>query len=215
MLPLTKDQIDFLRRHKIPLTQVFDATGMRPKDYKKAMHEEEKLIAVGVTPCRDHNHSMRTPSGNCVQCNPATIEYKRRHAKPGFVYISASRSSELIKVGSSRFPDEREALLNQRGYGGISDWSKICEVQCRNAGRIEFEVHELLAAYATPRSYLRDGVNVDCTEIFSCGYPCAREALLGVLSEEEAESFRERKDAAINYNFTDRASGKSARGGAT
>lgn len=211
MASITKEQRDYLWHHKIPLSQVFDATGMTPAEYKKAMHAQEMFVAVGVRPCKA-GHTLKTPSGNCIQCRSDYIEYKRRHDGPAYVYISASRSEKLIKVGSSKSPDEREKLLNARGYGGVSDWSKIGQVQCKHAGRVEFEVHEILAAFASPRSYLREGIAVDCTEIFSCGYLHARKALLDVLSEDEAKTLKERKDASINYNFPERDGEKFNRG---
>lgn len=166
MLSLTREQEDFLRKLKIPLSLVFDATGMRPKDYRKAMRDQEKLFAIGVSPCAKHGHRMRTRSGDCMQCNPAAIGFIRRHYNKASVYIAASRSKQLIKVGSSQHPEDRETLLNSREYGGISDWSTICHVRCTNAGRVEFDIHELLLPFASPQTYTREGKIVDCLEIF-------------------------------------------------
>lgn len=213
MRALSKEQQDFLRRHKIPISRVFDATGMKKREYGKVMREQEKLLAIGVTPCKREGHALRSRNGNCVQCNPADLAFATRKNKNAYVYISASRGSELLKIGLSQDPEQRESLLNARGYGGVSDWSEICRVRCVNAGKVEFAIHEALAEFASPRSYLRDGASVDCLEIFSCGYQRARQALLDAIRDEDVGPIQERRDASINYNFPDKVGGRSIRRG--
>jgi hypothetical protein len=39
MIKLSKEQENFLIHHKIPFSQIFDASEIRPKDYKIIMKE--------------------------------------------------------------------------------------------------------------------------------------------------------------------------------
>ena len=50
MTKLTQDQIDFLRNHRIPLSNVYDATGMSRKQCQEEMKKLGMLFAIGVTP---------------------------------------------------------------------------------------------------------------------------------------------------------------------
>ena len=52
MAELTLAQNSFLIHHKIPLSQVFDATGMKKEEYKELMKELGMTIAIGVNHCR-------------------------------------------------------------------------------------------------------------------------------------------------------------------
>ena len=69
------DQRKFLRDQKLPLSFLFDASGMRKVDYEAVMKRDEKFFAFGVTPCSKGGHSLRTRSGHCIQCDTAKIAY--------------------------------------------------------------------------------------------------------------------------------------------
>jgi len=66
MLEILESQKDFLDSHKIPLSQVFDASGMRTKDYQEYMKEYDYGYAVGVTACQKMGHTLRDGHGHCV-----------------------------------------------------------------------------------------------------------------------------------------------------
>ena len=74
---ITKEQLKFLETQKISLDKIFDATGLSKTEYHKSMKEMDKIIAIGVTPCAKFSHSMRTRNGHCVQCNTATIAFRK------------------------------------------------------------------------------------------------------------------------------------------
>ncbi len=52
MSKLTKEQSAFLAKHNTPISSVFDASGMGKSDYRAAMKELGKTVAIGVTPCK-------------------------------------------------------------------------------------------------------------------------------------------------------------------
>ncbi len=79
MISLTDEQLLFITEHKIPVEKVFDATGLKKSDYSEIMKSSDKWLAIGTIPCAKFNHTMRTRSGHCVQCNPAAINFFLRH----------------------------------------------------------------------------------------------------------------------------------------
>jgi hypothetical protein len=186
------------------MSTVFDATGMDRSQYQAAMEKEEKFFAVGASPCKKEGHTIRERKGHCIQCSPKDIAFFMRYYKNAFVYISASRSKTLIKVGFSRDPDARERTLNSFSYGGADDWIRVCQLKCEHAGRIEFAVHEKLSRFSSPQTYVHEGLTTRCLEVFSCGYPTARKVLTDLLDVRQINNLQERKDALLNYNFPDR-----------
>ena len=76
------------------MSEVFDATGMRQKDYRDVLKVLEKRIAIGVTLCLQGGQTMRDRAGRCVQCNPAAIAFERRFDQEAYVYIAGCNSQE-------------------------------------------------------------------------------------------------------------------------
>src|SRR5262249_24611884 len=90
-------------------------------------------------------------------------------------------------------------------YGGAGDWTTVGRVRSEKAGQIEFDVHERLSPFSSPQTYFHEGINKRCLEVFSCGYPTARKALIDsleamLMGERDLE---ECKGALVNYNFPD------------
>ena len=52
LILLNEDQKQFLDKYKIPISGVFNATGIPRKNYNKIMKELGKYIEVGVTQCK-------------------------------------------------------------------------------------------------------------------------------------------------------------------
>lgn len=203
MAELTTEQRLFLLRYKLSPSLVFDATGMTRAQYQDAMKETGKLFAIGVTPCKKDGHSLRERNGHCIQCSTKDIAFLMRHFKNAFVYISASRTRSLIKIGFSTDPDSRERTLNSFSYGGASDWMVVGKVRVESAGRAEFDVHAKLSHFNLPQTYLHQGLSTKCLEVFSCSYPTARAAVASSISDLELKRLWERPDAYLNYNFED------------
>jgi hypothetical protein len=198
---LTSEQIAFLNRHGVSMSEVYDATGMRRKHYYSDMKLLEMRVAIGVTPCTNRGHTMRNRNGRCVQCNPASFAFEKRFEQNAFVYIGGSVRKKIVKVGFSESCHSREEILNRLGYGNASDWKLLFYVRCDKAGEVENEVHKKLERYATQISYIREGHEVDCLELFACSYSEARSAIETVLDKVTMLGSWEREDAATKYNF--------------
>lgn len=177
MAKITAAQKNFLRHHQIPLGRVFDASGLRPGDYKRQMSAIGKLVAVGVTACGKAGHTMRTSAGHCAECRPAGLAYLLRYNSPGEVYVAKTGQGRIVKVGSSVNAMERVGNLNAYKYGGVSDWKiAFCEATS-TAGRIEFAAHRILSKHAISATYFKDGRDIDCREIFNCSASVAIKAV--------------------------------------
>jgi hypothetical protein len=168
MTAITDEQRIFLDQHTIPLSRVFDATGMKRVEYQKNMRALDLVIAVGTSRCDKAGHRMRTRGGHCAQCNPAVIAFMLRNDNRAHVYIAASPSGGIIKVGSSQNPDQRMQTLNAFAYGGYRDWQLRFSEQCDRAGFVEFNAHRMMKPYSIPGSYKRGIVQVACLELFAC-----------------------------------------------
>jgi len=144
----------------------------------------DKVLAIGVTACRKGNHSLRTRSGHCAQCNPASLAFQSRNKAEACVYVAGSISLKLIKVGMTKDVSNRFISLNGLGYGGVSDWTCLYWKKTEKAGEVEFRVHSKLNKYAAPTSYERFGNIVNCLETFSCDANLAINEVEGITSQE-------------------------------
>ena len=70
---LSQEQMAFLKNHDVPMSKVFDATGLATPKWKAEMKELDLLVAFGVTPCERKKHQLRARSGHCVQCNSKSL----------------------------------------------------------------------------------------------------------------------------------------------
>ena len=101
----------FLNENKIPLSSVFDATGLSRSKYSPIMEKLEKWIAIGVTPCKKSGHTMRTKLGHCIQCNLLSNSFLLRHINVGEIYIAGTKSGHFLKIGTSK-----NSLKNRLSY---------------------------------------------------------------------------------------------------
>jgi hypothetical protein len=213
MPSLSREQREFLQRHKIPTSMVFDATGLRRKDWQDQMDDLGLRFAFGVGPCRRGNHTLRTRSGNCMQCEPANIAFANRHYDEGFVYLAYSLEKILIKVGIAKDISARISSLNSLGYAGASDWKILQSIEVPGAGEIEFAIHADLATHNVAETYLRDGNPVVCREVFRCDMHTALLAFNAHTGE------RREVDQEISQQFlehlAERAAGVEDRDGET
>ena len=215
MATLSKNQKSFLIDQNIPLSVLFDDTGMGPKQYGPIMKDLGKKFAIGVSPCRKARHTLRTRSGACMQCNTAAYAFLSRYDEIGGIYIAGSRKGRIIKVGFSNDTSKRENTLNDNGYGGFNDWRILYSVECQDGGRVEFLIHKELENYNTPRQYIRGNHTVDCLELFQCGYGTAIngfERVLGRMGIVDVSSAWE-SPVAHEYHFPDILSAGATRKG--
>ena len=183
MADLTPEQLAFLRNHGIPLSAVFDASGMRKLAYQEVMRELGKSFAYGVTPCSRRLHTLRTRAGHCIQCDHSKIAYMLRFDATAFIYIAGSASGKLLKVGTSGDIHERRGMLNAYRYGGQGDWQMLAFAKCPAAGRVEFGVHAKLGRFQVPGGYRQGGKERTCYELFRCNFTDGRDAILSELPD--------------------------------
>jgi hypothetical protein len=202
MAKLTGEQAAFLRKHKIPLHMVFDASGMVPSTYQSAMRAADKHFAFGVAPCANGGHTLRARGGDCIQCGTKYIAYQLRDVKPADVYIAGSRSRRLFKIGSSAEVDRRLETLNKLAYGGASDWLCIAKARCKHGGKVEFAIHDKLKAFRIGVPYMDSGREVIGDELFRCDYTSARVAFISCVPDEERAGIWHHGSAKELYSFS-------------
>jgi hypothetical protein len=181
MAKLTQAQRAFLISHHIPPSVVFDATGLSKSKYSPLMKELEKSFAYGVTPCRAAGHTLRSRAGHCIQCGTANIAFQMNYNKGAIIYIAGSFSSRLIKIGITNDVQQRLSLLKHYSYGRADDWEILLWARVPNAGRIEADAHGALSGFSIEGTYLREGRETECYELFRCSYKVARDALTKLL----------------------------------
>lgn len=184
-LGVSKADLEFLLKHGIPMSEVFDCGGGSVRHFKTVMEILGKTIAINATPCNAHGHRIRTRANHCIQCNTRNIGFQKQYLSGGWIYIASSNSQPLLKIGLTKKPEDRDDRLNYTGYGGISDWEiRYCLLIQKRVGELECQVHKALGEYRVSRSYHFRGVDVACQEIFNCGYEMAKSAI-----EDSAQSF--------------------------
>ncbi|VDC50494.1 GIY-YIG nuclease family protein [Brevundimonas mediterranea] len=183
MADLTPDELSFLSVQKISLREMFDASGMRQKDYELAMKATDQHFAYGTPPCRAGGHSLKTRYGHCIQCGTEKIAFALRHHIPAHVYIAGSYRGKIIKIGLAKDTGDRIAQLNDWRYGGATDWELLAFAHTKQAGKVEFATQNMLSEHRSTGSYIRDGNEQQCYELFGCGYSIAKAALLKSLPD--------------------------------
>lgn len=173
---LTQIERDFLEKHEVPLSQIFNAAGRTVGACKSLMKDLGAVVAVNTTACGKGGHRMRTRGGHCVVCDSAKLAYTRRHEEPGYVYIAVSKARGLVKIGTTIDMKTRERNLNSYAYGEQKDWVIRHYQKCEKAGRYEFAVQKALASFGIAGRYFKDGGWQDCYELFSCTEKEALEA---------------------------------------
>ena len=180
-MSVSAGQKAFLAQHGIPLSAVFNATGMSSGRYKPIMKAGDFLVAYGVAPCSRGGHTLRTRYGHCVQCDTKHIAYIRRHSEPGYVYLLHSKSTNLVKVGASVDPTSRECNLNGYSYGGASDWTIVESFFTQDYAKHENLAHRHLAAHRTTGNYFDRGGWIECNELYRCSVAVAKDAIIAAL----------------------------------
>jgi len=180
-MKLTKRQIEFLNHHQISLSEVFDATMMSQKKYRALMKEGRYVVAFGVSRCSQGHDSLRSRSGHCVMCNPASLSFQERHKNIGDLYVMFSPDTNLVKVGTADSAEERLVTVNKQAYGNTKDWQLVYFVRVTNAGYAEERVHNLLWEHNQERHFYKGGSIVLAKEIFSCSTELAIASIKSII----------------------------------
>jgi hypothetical protein len=176
----TKDQKIFLKKHGISLDEVFDASDYTKAEYNAFMKDTMYRLAIGVTPCVNAGHTMRTRHGHCVMCNPAPLSFQKRFTNDGEIYLMYSASKKLVKVGIAANAYKRKISLNKRAYGGLKDWVVKYSIKVTNVGHAENAVRKILNKYHFPLEHEPSNSNV-AGEIYKCSIKKAKAAIDSVI----------------------------------
>jgi hypothetical protein len=168
-MKLTKDQKAFLKEFDISLDEVFDAQYYSSSEWKSFVKNSHYKVVVGVTPCKNYGHVMRTRGGHCAICNPRNLRFQARHSDDNEIYVMYSPSTGLTKVGIADCAYTRQDSLNAMGYGTISDWKVIFCSRIAFAGKIEHFVYLKFKKYHYPIQHDLENSSV-ATEIYNCPY---------------------------------------------
>lgn len=173
----SQEQVNFFIKYKIPQSKVLDATGMSNPKYQKIMDDLGFIAAIGVTPCQRSNHSLRDRHGHCLQCDVKPLAYAARFYAEASIYIAYSGTNKLVKIGLAGIAKDRVLSLNSYRYGGTTDWVLFRQWKCENVGRVENDAHKILEDFQVDGTYLKNGSNILCQELFSCTTDQAIEAV--------------------------------------
>jgi hypothetical protein len=201
MKELNSDQIRFLKEHNIHPKYVFNAEGLSKSEYRIIMKELNKLIAYNVSPCQKGEHTLRTRSGHCCQCNTSTIAYQKRNDSAGIVYIAGTLNGQLIKIGFSKALEVREESLNRTKYAGFNDWKILYALKSEKAGQIETKSNSLLHQYNFSTDYKHDGNWHDSSETYKCAYSKAKEFVEKAYTHIIGNVLIERNSLTKEYEF--------------
>lgn len=169
MEDLDDTQKRFLRGHSIPLSDVYNATGLGRAQYQSAMSDTEQSFAFGTSPC-SQGHTLRTKAGHCIQCDPKRIAFQLRSRAKSHVYIAGSYAGKLIKIGSTKDVEDRLKKLNSYKYGKQKDWKVLASAYIDKAGKVENHIQRSLEQFSVAGSYRREGREQMCYELFSCDF---------------------------------------------
>lgn len=171
---LTKEEIEFVKRHGIAPSDIYDARGKIIKVY----HEEAEMHGcsyVIANPC-PYGHRLKDRSGHCIQCRPMNIAIRKRESGKGVVYVAYC--GKFTKVGMiennigsiDEAINKREYRLNDEGgYGGRVGWKTIKTWQLeKNAGKVEREAQKFLEKYQVGKDYIHSGELHGTKELFEC-----------------------------------------------
>lgn len=180
---LSRQAREFIEAQNIPLSKIFNASGLSKSEYSKKMKALDCYLAFGVTPCKESGHSLRTRHGHCVLCNTAVLAFTRRYSESGYVYIAWSEEIQLSKIGTCSELKGRLKNLNSQNYGGASDWIYIFSVFIENSARVEFSIGKKFKKYQTFSPHIKTGKTILCQELFSCAPSVIKKELQKVIKK--------------------------------
>ena len=200
---LTKRQLEFISNQGIPLSSMFDASGLSKRIYTERMREQGKAFAFGVAPCAAEGHTLRTRAGHCIQCNTSNIAYMLRNIGPGYVYVAASLHGRLLKVGSCERVSGRQESLRSQRYGGHSDWEILAHAHFDQRGKVEGEIQKALQRWRVSGGYWKGDDWTECYELFVCKISRVIDLLKRFDGAAEYKCYIKIKDMVV-YDFEGR-----------
>lgn len=176
-----KDMFDliaeFLVKYDIEVTDVFDASGMKKKEWREAIEGTDYKLIMNAGFCNKEFHNLKTRAGHCAICNPRNLRLQERYYESGYIYIAHSETLDLIKIGVSNDPDNRIRVMNDQGYGDFNDWTLEYNEYLSKPYQIESAAHNYLNDYRFDITFERLGITETSREIFDCSIEEGIEAI--------------------------------------
>lgn len=202
---LTQKQKDFLKKYNISESLIFDAKWLQPRDYWRQMEILDKMIAINTKTCKKGWHNMKTRSWHCIECEPRKLSFIKRRYKEWYVYVSASNTWKLLKIGLTDNTEKREKKLNDNFYANLNDWKIIYYIHLKeNAGEFEHKIQKELYKYRHKKEYNYYWKNMISYEIFSCGYSIVKNIFDRIKKEIWINKINwefEKENAVFLYNY--------------
>jgi hypothetical protein len=129
--------------------------------------------------------------------------FRDRHYEPGYVYVAGSRSSRVLKIGTTINIRGQEKRLRRDRYGNIEDWVLLYYVWVEERGKTEHDARRRLRRYRTLRMYYKNGSPQKGRELVNCRFGIALEALTELLDEPQRTSaWQSRRSDDYEFGWT-------------
>ena len=205
--PLTKEQEDFIKKHKIAKDLLFDAQGNVLSDELKAeMSENNKVVAYNASGySEDEIFNFQTIGGDWLQADPSKLAIALRENITGYIYLAGSRKGGLIKVGSAN--DKHNSIkglnLPASRSAGFDDWELLFDVKSTAMGKLERLVQDELNEFKAVYPHEKIAKTQNAAEVYRCSYDKARAAIATFETDEAfgLMQFNEKKHLISGYQF--------------
>ncbi len=204
---LTKEQKDFIKKHKISEDLLIDANGSGMSDeLKQALTDTKRVLTYNTSGCAvNADHGFTTIEGYCVECDTDKIAVALRTYKTGYIYIAGSIKAHLIKVGSSNETKDRIKALNiaTTKNGGYDDWELLFQAKTETLGKVERMFQQKLSDYKSSAQYEKGSKIQNGGELYRCSYAKAKDTMTALEEEEQLEftQMSEKRHLISEYKF--------------
>ncbi|BCJ91982.1 hypothetical protein IZ6_27170 [Terrihabitans soli] len=194
---LTSKENAFLRSQRLTPNDVYDGRGESQLERGEHAKAAGKSIVLAAACMRGHR--LRTLHGHCVQCDISKLADQKRFSTAGLVYIAGSLSKELIRIGFSTDPDQRDSKLLFQSYGGAADWALLYSANVDDAGRIEDMARRRLKAFRATAEEIGEGAE-EATDLLKTTFTRAHRALADAIGAGRCDKvFRARNRAKYDF----------------
>jgi len=204
---LTKEQENFIKRHKIPYDLLFDAGGeAMTEEMKQGMTKANKAFVYNTENCdKDPNHTLKSIDGDCVQCDASKIPSILGEYQTAYIYLAGSIKANWIKVGLAKDIRNRIKTMNNSSsmYGGHNDWEILFYAKTTSSGKIERMIHERLNSNKISAQYIKSFKLQKAADLYQCSYQKAKGEISAIQDEEKFEftQVNEKSHLISEYQF--------------
>ncbi len=168
---------EFLVKYDVEVSDIFDATGMKKKEWREAIEGTDYKLVMNAGLCNKEYHNLKTRAGHCAICNPRNLRLQERYYESGYIYLAHSETLDLIKIGVSNDPENRVLVMNDQGYGDFDDWTLEYNEYSSKPYQIESAAHNYLNDFRFDITFERLGITETSREIFDCSVEEGIEAI--------------------------------------